>query len=545
MQRRFLVTKVLGCVLLLASVVTASSWLKRGTPREHPVVSDGLSAAQITANLASGSNNNIDESETLTNAFTTTAGSPTVTVHYPSHGLAATNVVSFYNSTVVGGLNMDGGWIVAEAPNGNTITITHTAKANATVSATGTTVATQLAGDPDGKLRFLCKFSHLSYDDPILFPGQLGATHLHLFFGNTLTDYNSTYASLRATGDGTCGGGPLNRTAYWMPAMIDSAQNKVRIPFSFQWYYTNFRRDLLTYNSPRCDQVNPLNRTLADGRIAACPQYAMKRIERGVRAIFGYKAGADAYPTTYVGNMLATAWECQDTSGNQVGSGYRYLHHRTDSALGVTSNASCPANGKVAVRVISPTCWDGTHGSTITGRDGFDHFAHASEDGHSNVHCPATHPYKFLEFTVIADWNYTGGIAQVANWYLSSDRYGGADHEAGKTFHWDMWWAWNDTIQDHWSKNIHGMFPNPASSTAEGGPYINSWIGVVGPRSGPTGAVDWVGGPFLRNTNDGGLSGNATIGDCTYLGIAGKCKLAAPSGPIFDQLLDIPADPTP
>lgn len=65
-----------------------------------------------------------------------------------------------------------------------------------------------------GQFRTFCQFSHLSYDDPIIFPGQPGKSHLHMFFGNTDTNANSTIKSIINTGGSTCDGGPLNRTSY-------------------------------------------------------------------------------------------------------------------------------------------------------------------------------------------------------------------------------------------------------------------------------------------------------------------------------------------
>ena len=75
------------------------------------------------------------------------------------------------------------------------------------------------AGQVEGAFRFLCAPSHNAYDDPIVFPGQPGKSHLHTFFGNTLADGNSTYESLRKTGDSTCND-MLNRSAYWIPALM-------------------------------------------------------------------------------------------------------------------------------------------------------------------------------------------------------------------------------------------------------------------------------------------------------------------------------------
>src|SRR6478752_5197313 len=83
-----------------------------------------------------------------------------------------------------------------------------------------------VGSDPSryGTFRIPCAYSHMAYDDPIVFAGSPGASHLHVFFGNTSVDANSTQQSLDAGGS-TCRGGTANRSAYWMPAMIDTGLN--------------------------------------------------------------------------------------------------------------------------------------------------------------------------------------------------------------------------------------------------------------------------------------------------------------------------------
>jgi hypothetical protein len=495
---------------------------------EDPIVSDGLT---ISTYLDAVDNTNIIYSEAVTGAFTTVNASPAVTVKHAasvSHmteTIAVNTKISFTGtSATVGGLTMDGTWTIASIVDSTHFTFTHSSNAASTVSTpTANTTITYSNSTQDGKLRFLCNFSHLAYDDPILNPGVPGAAHLHLFYGNTLANANSTYTTLRNSGDGTCDGGPLNRTAYWMPAMIDSSLWKVRVPAFFEWYYTMSRRDLADFASPICPGGN-----LQDGRAAACPQQAIKKIERGMKAIFGFKPSAGKYPSTYykndgvtllpTGDILSGAWTCLQSNGSIVaGAGtYRYLSHRSSPSLGVTGDANCPSTGQIQVRFNTPACWDGTH----AGADGFTNFAPAGQDGNSNLVCPDTHPKSFLNFTVIAVWNYSGGISTVNNWYLSSDRHNGANYEPGESIHIDLFWAWNDSVQEFYHENIHGMSP----SSATGAPYIYNSAGK-----------DYVGGPYMRNTNSGGLGS-----DCTTLGMAGVCTLKARTAGIADVLLPIP-----
>ena len=85
-------------------------------------------------------------------------------------------------------------------------------------------------------VRVYCTVSHLSYDDPIVYPGESGAAHLHLFWGNTGADAFTTAASLAADGRASCEGGRNNRSAYWAPALFDEGGQAV-LPESVFVYY--------------------------------------------------------------------------------------------------------------------------------------------------------------------------------------------------------------------------------------------------------------------------------------------------------------------
>ena len=63
----------------------------------------------------------------------------------------------------------------------------------------------------------------MSYDDPIVYPGQQDAAHHHTFFGNTAIDAFTTSANIRSRGNATCRGGTINLSGYWVPSMIDTA----------------------------------------------------------------------------------------------------------------------------------------------------------------------------------------------------------------------------------------------------------------------------------------------------------------------------------
>lgn len=73
-----------------------------------------------------------------------------------------------------------------------------------------------------GGFTFDCEVSHFNSDDPIVFPGEVGAAHAHMFWGNTSTDAFSTIDSLLANEDSTCEGRrDGNVAAYWTPVLFD------------------------------------------------------------------------------------------------------------------------------------------------------------------------------------------------------------------------------------------------------------------------------------------------------------------------------------
>ena len=82
------------------------------------------------------------------------------------------------------------------------------------------------SSDGVGAFRINCSLSHMNFDDPLVFPGQVRATHLHASFGNTDVDAFSNNTSINTSGNSTCTGGIENRSAYWAPAMIDTATGR-------------------------------------------------------------------------------------------------------------------------------------------------------------------------------------------------------------------------------------------------------------------------------------------------------------------------------
>jgi hypothetical protein len=75
-----------------------------------------------------------------------------------------------------------------------------------------------------GQFRVSCPYSHSRSDDPIVYPGQPGASHLHDFFGNRTVDAFSDESSLRA-GTTTCSTSD-DLSGYWEPEMYVDGKSR-------------------------------------------------------------------------------------------------------------------------------------------------------------------------------------------------------------------------------------------------------------------------------------------------------------------------------
>ena len=251
-------------------------------------------------------------------------------------------------------------------------------------------VATQPDSDSSGEgiFRTICEFSHLAADDPIVYPGRPGAAHLHTFFGNRLADTFSSTESLIGSGDSSCQGGPLNRSAYWIPALFDTT-GQVRVPKSVAVYYKSSGLD------PKKIKALPVGlRMIAGNAGATGPQWSVPAV-----------------------GPHAVEWNCVESSE-------KYPTVPTCS-------------GELRANVTFPSCWNGS---------GLDDSAlrYPSYESGGKLACPAGFQ-TFLprvEYNVIWD---SGGSS--AGWRLSSDREGVA---GGTSLHGDWWGAWQPTVMQTW-----------------------------------------------------------------------------------------------
>jgi hypothetical protein len=238
-----------------------------------------------------------------------------------------------------------------------------------------------------GAFRIICKPSHMAADDPIVYPDQPGRSHLHTFFGNTGANAYSTADSLARTGNSTCNGGTINRSAYWVPSMIDTGTRAPVQPLHAMFYYKT------GYNGIKPHEVQPF--------------------PEGLRMIAGSPKN-----TTTKGPFQ---YKC-------IGKGAEHLVGK--------SIQNCPAGTQLWAVVFFPQCWDGVN------LDSPDHKSHMSYT--VNRACPATHPVPLPEITFNVVYAVKEANAPL-RWRLSSDSYD-RSLPAGYSAHGDWFNGWQKDI---------------------------------------------------------------------------------------------------
>jgi len=272
-------------------------------------------------------------------------------------------------------------------------------------------IAESGAQEKVGAFRFNCEAGQVSYDDPIVYPGQPGKSHLHQFFGNLSANAYSTYASLRAKGDTTCVN-PLNRSAYWSPAMLDGKGN-VRRPEFYQDYYKR---------APQGSEGCTVVATRCEG------------IPTGLRQIFGYDMVTGKTPT---GSVF---WKC--VGPTEVAGVFKDIP---------SVAAVCKPGNYITVTSSSPTCYNGK----LDSPNHRDHLAYADFGDTGRLRCPATHPIAIPAFSLQIFYLILEGDTP-ADWYLSSDdmtAMGMGRLPGGTTFHTDFMDAWDPDAKKTWTAN--------------------------------------------------------------------------------------------
>lgn len=108
-----------------------NQWHAFGTYHRLYVFGGDKVRTNITPIISTGS---------VTDPFTTTSGSATVTVAISSHGCVPGQSIFFDNATAVGGITIDGWYEIVTTPTSGTLTITHSAAASSSAGPGGGSV---------------------------------------------------------------------------------------------------------------------------------------------------------------------------------------------------------------------------------------------------------------------------------------------------------------------------------------------------------------------------------------------------------------------
>jgi hypothetical protein len=194
-----------------------------------------------------------------------------------------------------------------------------------------------------------CKPVKQAADDPLVFPGLPGASHLHTFIGNTAPTASSTPESLTKTGASSCED-PLDTASYWFPTLL---QNGKPVPNTTVTFY--YKSGVTDYRT-----VRPF--------------------PAGFRELVGDMKTPDAA-------SFGGYWDC----GNKGGTTQEIP-------------ASCPKGNVLIVRYMAPSCWDGTHLDTP------DHKSHMAYP--VNGVCPTSHPVAVPMLQAKVAYKLTDGVTE-------------------------------------------------------------------------------------------------------------------------------------
>lgn len=288
------------------------------------------------------------------------------------------------------------------------------------------------APDNVGAFRFICGAVTPIADDPILYPGQPGRSHLHQPYGNVTFNANSTYDTFRTTGDSTCNwtglGVAANRSAYWIPGMLDGFGNVVQPDYITIYYKRRPASD------PKCSLTS--GDPKAEGNCVPIPDR--------LRFIYGFDpTGINSAPTGQ------GYFNCDGPTGVQG-------HYPTITEAA----AHCPAGqgNRLGSIIQAPSCWNGHDLDMIDHRS---HVAYPSYGSWGYLKCDPQHPFVIPTFNQGVWYSVEAGD-DPSRWTLSSDAMNPSG-AAGSTLHGDYFEAWDRGTKMVWTDNCINKMLNCAA----------------------------------------------------------------------------------
>ena len=263
-------------------------------------------------------------------------------------------------------------------------------------------------------------WTHYSYNDPIVFPGQEGATHLHLFFGNALVDHNTTAANIRTKCRSAAAGGTANCSGYWIPALLDRNGDVLPPDFSL-WYYK------AGYSLSRVENLvtPPVGLAMVQGDAKATPDNPQTNSGRPLGRILDRNG---EYSWGDSGRFYS--FNC----GNSYKSRKPYIP------------GDCPEGSILKLSVAFPICWNGQD------LDSPDHISHMANP--RSGECPSSHPFPLPTISFNMEWEVPAGGTK--GWHLSSDMYQITDQTPGGfSMHADWMNGWDPEIFELFNANCN------------------------------------------------------------------------------------------
>lgn len=198
-----------------------------------------------------------------------------------------------------------------------------------------------------------CPYTHRAPDDPIVFPGLPGASHMHSFFGNDTTNGNSDLASLEK-GRTTCSP-DTDLSSYWVPTLYDGDREVEPTGTTFYYLGEGVRDDVIR-------QIKPF--------------------PKGLRIVAG-----NAKATGPQDNTIAR-WSC--LHAGHVNPSQDFVN--------------CPAGTMLESYLDFPQCWNGKD------LDSADHKSHMSYPVAGA--CPSTHPVPVPKLRQVLRYPVSGDPAR-------------------------------------------------------------------------------------------------------------------------------------
>jgi hypothetical protein len=230
-----------------------------------------------------------------------------------------------------------------------------------------------------------CDITHLAPDDPLVFPGQPGRSHLHAFFGNGSVDADTTTRSLIGA-DSSChnGMGEVDKAGYWVPGLMDGGR-AVRGALGehrIDAYYT-----VLGKNLP----VRPM--------------------PFGLRIVAGDAKATRPQP------IAITSYDCvRFPNGGEITDRFSVM-------------PTCPAGSYLSARIMFPSCWDGRN------LDSPDHKSHMAYP--TRERCPVSHPVSLPVLSFRVRWKNVRGVPSPRLSLASGGQF---------SMHADFWNAWSPSV---------------------------------------------------------------------------------------------------